>query len=118
MASSALERQQSLLLISQTNSIWERLLNLFQTHVRPIVRGNARAAVEFGAKISVSVQKGFPFLHRINWTPFNEGEDLIAQAEKIQAGYGILPRAYLCLPDLHHSQEQALLHEERYSPFR
>jgi hypothetical protein len=48
LASSALERQQSLLLTSQTNSIWERLLNLVQTHVRPIVRGKARAEAEFG----------------------------------------------------------------------
>ncbi|MFM1811835.1 MAG: hypothetical protein RLZZ336_773, partial [Cyanobacteriota bacterium] len=40
----------------------------------------ARADVEFGAKISVSVQNGFAFLHRISWDPYNESEDLISQA--------------------------------------
>ena len=88
LACSELERQQGILLTSKTNSIPDRLVNLVQTHVRPIVRGKARAAVEFGAKISVSVQNGFPFLHRINWNPYNEGEDLINQAEQYKIDTG------------------------------
>ncbi|QPN67090.1 IS5 family transposase [Synechococcus sp. CBW1006] len=91
LACSELERQQGLLLASQTNSIPDRLVNLVQTHIRPMVRGKARAAVEFGAKISVSVQNGFPFLHRISWNPYNEGEDLIAQAEKYKLDTGSYP---------------------------
>jgi len=59
--------------------------------VRPIVRGKARTAVEFGAKISVSVQNGFPFLHRISWDAYNEGDDLIAQAEKFKQDNGCYP---------------------------
>ena len=47
-----------------------------------MVRGKARAAVEFGAKIRVSVRNGFAFLHRISWDPYNEAEDLIPQAKK------------------------------------
>ena len=53
--------------------------------------GKARAAVEFGAKISVSVRNGFAFLHRISWDPYNESEDLIAQANKYKQEYGCYP---------------------------
>ena len=91
LACSELERQQSILLTSKSNSIPDRLVNLVQTHVRPIVRGKARASVEFGAKISVSTQNGFPFLHRISWDAYNEGEDLIAQAEKYKLDTGSYP---------------------------
>jgi hypothetical protein len=76
---------------NKTNSIADRLVSLAQRLVRPIVRGKARTPVEFGAKINVSVQNGFPFLHRISWNPYNEGEDLIAQAEKYKRDTGSYP---------------------------
>ena len=88
---SELHRQQSILLYAKTRSIPDRIINLVQRHVRPIVRGKARAAVEFGAKISVSVRNGFAFLHRVSWDPYNEAEDLIAQAKKYQQEYGCYP---------------------------
>ena len=64
---SELHRQQSILLYAKSRSIPDRIVNLVQRQVRPMVRGKARAAVEFGAKISVSVRNGFAFLHRISW---------------------------------------------------
>jgi len=88
---SELYRQQSILLYATTRSMPDRIVNLVQRHVRPIVRGKARAAVEFGAKISVSVRNGFAFLHRINWDPFNEAEDLIPQAKKYKQEHGCYP---------------------------
>jgi transposase, IS5 family len=114
LACSELERQQSILLTSKTNSIPDRLVNLVQTHVRPIVRGKARSAVEFGAKISVSVQNGFPFLHRINWSPYNEGEDLIAQAEKYKLDTGSYPericadRIYITAKNRHYCMRNGI----------
>jgi IS5 family transposase len=59
---SELHRQQTILLYSKTRSIPDRIINMFQRHVRRIVRGKARAAVEFGAKISIFLQNGFAFL--------------------------------------------------------
>jgi IS5 family transposase len=56
-----------------------------------MVRGKARAAVEFVAKISVSVRNNFAFLHRISWDSYNETEDLIAQAKKYKQAYGFYP---------------------------
>ncbi|MCP9821788.1 hypothetical protein KBZ22_03785 [Cyanobium sp. L1E-Cus] len=88
---SELHRQQSILLHSKTRSMPDRIVNLVRRHVRPIVRGKARAAVEFGTKISVSVRNGFAFLHRISWDPYNEAEDLIPQAKKYKQEYGCYP---------------------------
>jgi hypothetical protein len=88
---SELHRQQSILLYAKTRSIPDRIVNLVQRQVRPIARGKARAAFEFGAKISVSVRNGFAFLHRISWDPYNEGEDLIPQAQKYKHEYGCYP---------------------------
>jgi IS5 family transposase len=75
----------------QVPNIPDLIVNLFQMHVRPIVCGKARAAVEFGSKISVSVRNGFSFLHRISWDPNNESEDLISQATKYKQEYGCYP---------------------------
>ena len=88
---SELQRQQSILLYSKTRSMPDRIVNLVQRQVRPMVRGKARAGVEFGAKISVSVRNGFAFLHRISWDPYNEAEDLIPQAKKYKQEYGCYP---------------------------
>ncbi|WP_322757307.1 transposase [Synechococcus sp. CBW1107] len=88
---SELHRQQSILLYAKSRSIPDRIVNLVQRQVRPIVGGKARAAVEFGAKISVSVRNGFAILHRISWDPYNEGEDLIPQAKKYRLENGCYP---------------------------
>jgi hypothetical protein len=88
---SELHRQQSILLNAKTRSIPDRIVNLVQRQVRPIVRGKARTSVEFGAKISVSVRNGFAFLHRISWDPYNEAEDLIPQAKKYKLEHGCYP---------------------------
>jgi IS5 family transposase len=88
---SELHRQQSILLYAKTRSIPDRIVNLVQRQVRPIVRGKARAAVEFGAKNRLSLQYGFAFLHRISWDPYNESEDLISQAKKDKQAHGCYP---------------------------
>jgi len=88
---SGLHRQQTILLYAKTRSIPDRIINLVQRQIRPMVRGKARAAVEFGAKISVSVRNGFAFLDRISWDPYNEAEDLIVQAKKYKQENGCYP---------------------------
>jgi hypothetical protein len=88
---SELHRQQAILLYAKTRSMPDRIVNLVQRHVRPIVRGKAKAAVEFGAKICISVRNGFAFLHRISWDPYNESEDLILQAKEYKREHGCYP---------------------------
>jgi hypothetical protein len=88
---SELYRQQSILLDAKTRSIPDRIVNLIQRKVRPIVLGKPRAACEFGAKISVSMLNGFAFLHRISWDAYNESEDLIPQAMDYKHKHGCYP---------------------------
>jgi hypothetical protein len=78
---SELVRQQKILYHSDSRSIPNRIVSLYQAHIRPIVRGKARSNVEFGAKVSISVTgDGFTFLDRLSYSPYNEGEDLKHQA--------------------------------------
>ncbi len=83
--------QQSILLYAKTRSIPDRIVNLAQRQVRPIVRGKATAALEIVAKINVHVRRGFAFLRMISWDPCNEAQDLIPQAKKYKQEYGCYP---------------------------
>jgi len=62
-----------------------------QRQARPIDREKTRAAVEFGAKINVSVLNGFAFLHRLSWDAYNDGEELISPVEKYKQGNSYYP---------------------------
>ena len=44
------------------NRVTDRIVSLYQPHVRPIVRGKERANVEFGSKINVSLINGYSFI--------------------------------------------------------
>ena len=48
------------------HSVENRIVSIQQPHVRPIVRGKARAAVEFGAKVEISLVDGYAFIDKIN----------------------------------------------------
>lgn len=64
---------------------------IHQPHVRPIVRGKAKARVEFGAKINVSLQSGYARIDRAEWNAFNEGCDLPMQVERYKTLTGHYP---------------------------
>jgi hypothetical protein len=61
-----LVRQQHQMHEERTYALAGRIASLSQPHVRPIVRGKLAAAVEFGAKLSVSVVDGFCFVDRLS----------------------------------------------------
>lgn len=69
-------RQQLWLYENKKQSIDDRIVSLSQPHIRPIVRGKAGKAVEFGAKLSASYFDGYVFLDHISWDNFNESGDL------------------------------------------
>ncbi len=60
----------------KTHSVENRIVSISQPHVRPIVRGKARANVEFGAKLAISVVNGFAYMEKLSWDNFNEGMTL------------------------------------------
>ena len=73
----------------RTQRVDARIVSLYQPHVRPIVRGKAGAKIEFGAKLSASLDGGYFFLDRLDWNNFNESKHLISQVEtyRQQRGY-------------------------------
>jgi len=101
---SELVRQQTILYHADSRSIPDRIVSLCQAHIRPIVRGKARCNVEFGAKISISVTgEGFTFLDRLSYDPYNEGEDLKAQAMAYRRRHGHYPEV-ICADQIYRTR--------------
>jgi hypothetical protein len=86
-----LYRQQLHMYNERSHQIEDRIVSIHQPHVRPIVRGKAKARVEFGAKIAVSMTKGYAFLDRLSWDNFNESTTLIDVIEKYRSRMGFYP---------------------------
>jgi len=86
-------RQQLWLFENNKQSIEDRIVSLSQPHIRPIIRGKAGKAVEFGAKQSASCFEGYVFLERISWDNFNESGDLKAQVEAFKSYTGYYPES-------------------------
>ena len=88
---SELYRQQEYMYKHRTHRVKDRIVSISQPHVRPIVRGKAKAGTEFGAKLSASVVDGFVFADRISFDAYNESEDLPGQIEAFRRRYGHYP---------------------------
>jgi len=87
--------QQKTMMQTGRHTVEDRIVNLRQPHVRPIVRGKVNAPVEFGQKISISVVGGYTFIERQSWDNFSEGGTLIESAEKYKERHGVYPKAIL-----------------------
>ena len=70
----------------------DRIISIFQPHVRPIVRGKAKAKVEFGAKIGLGAVAGFSFVDHISRPSYNEASDLKRQIDLYKERYGYYPK--------------------------
>lgn len=86
-----LYRQQLQMYNDRSHQMEDRIVSIHQPHVRPIVRGKAKARVEFGAKIAVSMTKGYAFLDRLSWDNFNESTTLMDVIEKYRERMGYYP---------------------------
>ena len=84
-------RQQKRMHELKENKIDGRIVSISQPYIRPIVRGKAGKAVEFGAKLSISVVDGYSYLDKISWDNYNEGIDLISQIESYKERFGFYP---------------------------
>lgn len=88
-------RQQLWMYESHCNRIADRIVSLYQPHVRPIVRGKAQSPAEFGAKISVSLVEGFSTVETLSWDAYNETGDLQPQVESYRQRHGCYPKRVL-----------------------
>ena len=91
-----LYRQQQWMYDHRSRRIADRIVSISQPHVRPIVRGKAATPTEFGSKLSVSQVDGFAFVDRLEWDPYNESTDLIAQVEAYRRRFGHYPESVHC----------------------
>ncbi len=87
--------QQETMFNNKSHSIEHRIVSIHQPHVRPIVRGKAQAAVEFGSKIHLSLIDGFSFLDELSWEAFNEGSHLERYIEQYKQRFGFYPHTLL-----------------------
>ena len=87
--------QQKEMIQTGRRTVEDRIVNLRQPHIRPIVRGKVKTPVEFGQKITVSVVDGYTFIERQSWDNFSEGVTLIESATKYKERHGVYPKAIL-----------------------
>ncbi|MGI6725370.1 MAG: transposase [Christensenellales bacterium] len=73
----------------------DRIVSLCQPWIRPVVRGKARSAVEFGSKIVVSLVNGYLRIERQSWDNFHEGMTLQESVESYRADTGVYPERVL-----------------------
>lgn len=80
---------------TRSKRIDDRIVNIHQPYVRPIVRGKEKAKVEFGSKLQVSIVKGFTFIDYLSWDAFNEGKYLKTSVENYKNRFGYYPKEVL-----------------------
>lgn len=88
-------RQQKEMRMRKEHSIEHRIVSVHQPHVRPIVRGKAKAKTEFGAKLHLSLVNGFAFLDHLSWDAYNEGCMLMDSIEQYKNRNGFYPKEVL-----------------------
>lgn len=87
--------QQMQMYRNKKHSIEDRIVNIYQPYVRPILRGKDKARVEFGAKIGVSLQDGFARINTLSWDAYNESTDLKKQVEHYKLLNGFYPEVVI-----------------------
>ena len=81
---------------NRTRRCDHRIVSISQPYVRPIVRGKLDKPVEFGAKLSVSLNgEGLACVDHLRWDAFHEGQDLKSQVEAYRARLGVYPEVVL-----------------------
>ena len=87
--------QQLQMLTDNVHQCADRIISIFQPHLRPIVRGKAKARAEFGAKTGAGIYEGYTFIDHLNWNAYNEESDAELQIELFKERFSFLPAAIL-----------------------
>lgn len=80
---------------NHTHSVKDRIVSLSQPWIRPIVRGKAKAKVEFGVKLDISVCDGWTRLERHSFNAYNEATGLKNMIEQYMERTGHYPKRVL-----------------------
>ena len=87
--------QQKEMYDTRTHSVKDRIVSLSQPWLRPIVRGKAKAKVEFGVKLDISVCDGWTRLERHSFDAYNESTGLQDMIERYKERTGQYPERVL-----------------------
>jgi hypothetical protein len=88
--------QQQFMYENRIHKVKNRIVSISQPYIRPIVRGKAKAPVEFGAKYDVSVdEKGHARLEKVSFDPYNESGVFIDAVERYKKRKGHYPKRIL-----------------------
>ena len=91
-----LVEQQQYMYDNRVHSVPDRIVSISQPYIRPIVRGKAKAPVEFGAKLDLSIdEKGIARLERLSFDAYNESDVLITAVENYKSRTGHYPERVL-----------------------
>lgn len=91
--------QQRMMYETKSQRCDDRIVSINQPHVRPIIRGKLNKAVEFGAKLSVSLTGDkIACVDALRWDAFHEAQDLIPQVEAYKTRHGHYPEKVLVDP--------------------
>ncbi len=89
-----LYEQQKMMYDRRSRRCDDRIVSLHQPWVRPIVRGKANVATEFGAKLTATVVDGFAEVMSLSWDAYNESQDLGKAAEQYKERNGCFPLSF------------------------
>jgi len=104
--------QQKQMFDDNSHTIKNRIVSVFQPHVRPILRGKEKSRVEFGSKLGVSLDNGFARINNFSWNAYHEGKDLISQVESYFDIHGYYPELVL-VDKAYHTRENRLWLSEK-----
>lgn len=104
-------QQQSEMLANGTHTCANRIVSIFQPHIRPIVRGKAKAKTEFGAKIGASIYEGYTFIDHYSWDAYNESSDMALHIKLFEERFGYLPAIILANKIYMNTDNRKLLKE-------
>lgn len=88
--------QQKYMYDNHTHSVENRIVSISQPYIRPIVRGKAKAPVEFGIKFDLSLdEKGYGRIERNSFEAYNESSTLMDACESYKKRTGHYPERIL-----------------------
>ena len=91
-----LYEQQQYMYDNRVHSVEQRIVSISQPWLRPIVRGKAKAPVEFGAKFDLSLDnEGYGRIEKISFEAYNESTCLIEAVERFRERTGYYPERVL-----------------------
>ena len=91
-----LYEQQKYMYDNKVHSVKNRIVSISQPYIRPIVRGKAKAPVEFGAKLDISIdEKGIARLEYLCFDAYNECDVLTGAIDRYRERTGHYPERVL-----------------------